>query len=77
MDDSALYLDASTGAMTRGLPCCALAIAEKESGAGCVFHGIEMQHGLPDQVLSLRVIAGLDPAIHAAAQHGPPGQARW
>jgi hypothetical protein len=27
-------------------------------------------------LLSL-VIAGLDPAIHRAAQHGPPGQARW
>jgi hypothetical protein len=23
------------------------------------------------------VIAGLDPAIHPALQHGPPGQARW
>jgi hypothetical protein len=23
------------------------------------------------------VIAGLDPAIHGACQHGPPGQARW
>ena len=29
------------------------------------------------RTISYVVIAGLDPAIHADPQHGPPGQARW